>query len=202
MITKEIELFKEISKGIEFSCQKCGSCCRGFQEGEVYLYMDDIKRLAAHLNLKGLEGLGKFVKLYIKIIPQSFYWKEPGKSRGKTYKFKTLGFKFTGSDEHCHFLKENKCSVHEKRPFQCRCFPWWQMLVSKKSKNNFDDYAKKCKGLGLLKGKFHSAKTILKWAKKEYEIERDYFLEMKKYNFDISKIYPFIPKELLENNEN
>lgn len=198
MTTKEIELFKEISEGVEFSCHMCGACCRGFEEGEVYLYKEDILKLAKHLGLKGKVGLEKFAKKYIKIIPQSFFWKEPNEKRGKTYKFKTLGFKFTGKDEHCHFLKNNKCTVHEVRPFQCQCFPWWEMLVSKKNKSNFDDYAKKCPGLEHLKGKFYSAEIILNWAKREYEIEKRYFLEMKKFNFDISKIYSFLPKDMLE----
>ncbi|MFX1287925.1 MAG: hypothetical protein ACFFFY_05115 [Promethearchaeota archaeon] len=32
---------------------------------------------------------------------------------GKTYRVKSLGFKFTGDDEHCQFLKENVCNIHE-----------------------------------------------------------------------------------------
>ncbi len=176
----------------------CGACCRGFEEGEVYLYHDDILRLTKHLGLKGQAGLKKFAKKYIKIIPQSFFWKESNNNKGKTYKFKTLGFKFTGKDEHCHFLKNNKCTVHKARPFQCQCFPWWEMLISKKNKSNFEDYSKKCMGLERLKGKFYSAETILKWAHKEYEIEKQYFLEMKKHEFDISKVYPFLPKEMVD----
>ncbi|MFX1275816.1 MAG: YkgJ family cysteine cluster protein [Promethearchaeota archaeon] len=199
MSIKKIELFKELQNGVEFSCQMCGSCCRGFDEGEVYLYLDDIKRLAKHLNLNGDSGLKTFIRRYVKIINESFFWKEPGASRGRTYKYKTLGFKFTGDDEHCHFLKDNKCSVHKYRPFQCTCFPWWQLLVLKKNKNNFDDYAKKCEGLRLLKGKFFSAEEIRKWVEEEYEIEKRYFLKMKENDFDISKVYPFIPKEMLEN---
>ena len=173
----------------------CGSCCRGLNEGEVYLYKDDILRLTNFLNLKDKNGLREFVKRYLKIIDTSFYWKEPNAQRGKTYTFKTLGFKFTGVDEHCHFLRGNTCSVHKHRPFQCRCFPFWQMMVS--SSKNFIDYTKKCKGLQISKGKFYSKREILVWAKEEYKIERNYFLEMKKNDFDILKVYPFLPKEML-----
>ncbi|MBY9015953.1 MAG: YkgJ family cysteine cluster protein [Candidatus Lokiarchaeota archaeon] len=116
MTSSDIKLSKTLENGIEFSCQMCGDCCRGLEEGEVYLYQDDIVRLTQSLNITRKSELKKFAKKYFKIIDDTFFWKEPGEERGKTYKFKTLGFKFTGDDEHCHFLKDNICSVHEKRP--------------------------------------------------------------------------------------
>ncbi|MFX1571380.1 MAG: YkgJ family cysteine cluster protein [Promethearchaeota archaeon] len=195
MTSIEIKLSKKLENGIEFSCQMCGSCCRGLNEGEVYLYKEDIIRLANFLDLKDKKGLRQFALKYLKIIETSFYWKEPKAERGKIYRFKTLGFKFTGDDEHCQFLVNNSCSVHKYRPFQCRCFPFWQMMVS--SRRTFIDYTKKCKGLQISKGRFYSKKEILSWAKAEYEIERKFFLEMKKYNFDLSKVYPFLPKEMV-----
>ncbi|MFX1502992.1 MAG: YkgJ family cysteine cluster protein, partial [Promethearchaeota archaeon] len=176
MTSVEIKISKNLENGIEFSCQMCGKCCRGFNEGEVYLYKDDIFRLVKFLKIKGNTGLKKFAEKYLKVVDDSFFWKEPGAQRGKTYRYKTLGYKFTGEDEHCHFLINNKCSVHKARPFQCRSFPFWQMMVS--SRKNFEDYTKKCKGLQTLKGKFYTKEEILNWAKKEYEIEKKYFLEM------------------------
>ncbi|MFW9999341.1 MAG: YkgJ family cysteine cluster protein [Candidatus Hodarchaeota archaeon] len=196
MTSTEIKISRTLENGIEFSCQMCGKCCTGFNEGEVYLYKEDIIRLANFINLKGKSGLREFAKKYLKIINDSFSWKEPDAERAKTYRFKTLGFKFTGEDERCHFLKENKCTVHIARPFQCRSFPFWQMMVS--SKKNFENYTKKCKGLQVLTGKFYPKEEILDWAKKEYEIEKKYFLQMKKHKFNIMKVYPFIPKEMLQ----
>jgi Fe-S-cluster containining protein len=196
LTSTEIKISKSLENGIEFSCQMCGKCCTGLNEGEVYLYQEDIFRLAEHLNVKGNDELQDFAEKYLKIVDDSFFWKEPGAQRGKTYRYKSLGFKFTGEDEHCHFLKNNKCTVHNARPFQCRSFPFWQMMVS--SKKNFDKYTKKCMGLQLLKGKFYPKKEILKWAKNEYEIEKIYFFEMKKHNFDIQKVYPFLSKKMLQ----
>ena len=195
MTSPEIRISKNLEEGIEFSCQMCGDCCRGFNEGEVYLYEGDILRLAKYLHMTGIEGLRNFARKYVKVIKDSFFWKEPGAQLGKTYKYKTLGFAFTGEDEHCHFLKENMCTVHEARPFQCRSFPFWKMMVS--SLRNFQDYTKKCKGLQLLKGKYYSKEEILNWAKAEYEMEKKYFLELKAKNFDILKVYPYLPKEKL-----
>jgi len=196
LTSTEIKISKNLENGIKFACQMCGDCCRGFKEGEVYLYKDDILRLAKFLNITGMKGLRNFAKKYVKVINDSFFWKDPDAQRGKTYKFKTLGFRFTGEDEHCHFLKGNKCSVHEMRPFQCKSFPFWQMMVS--NRKNFERYTKKCKGLQVLKGKYYSREEILNWAKDEYEIEKNYFLEMQKHNFDILKVYPFLPKEMLQ----
>ncbi|MFX1355338.1 MAG: YkgJ family cysteine cluster protein [Promethearchaeota archaeon] len=196
MTSTEIKISKFLEKGIEFSCQMCGDCCRGLKEGEVYLFKADIIRLAHHLNLKGDQGYRSFIKKYLKIIEDSFFWRAPNMKRGKTYKFKTLAFKFTGKDEHCHFLIDNVCSVHEARPFQCRCFPFWKMMVT--NKKNLLDYSKKCKGLRLLKGRFYTKEEILDWARKEYKIEKEYFLEIKKHNFNILGVYPFLTQEIIE----
>ncbi|MFX1455038.1 MAG: YkgJ family cysteine cluster protein [Promethearchaeota archaeon] len=200
MTSEEIKISKSLEKGIEFSCQMCGDCCRGFNEGEVYLYIEDILRLAKFLKMDDEKGLKKFTKEYIKVIDDSFYWKEPGDTRGKTYKFKTLGFAFTGDDEHCHFLdKNNRCTVHKYRPFQCRCFPFWNIMVT--SRKNVIEYSKKCPGLKASlkgKGKYYNPQEIRKWAKAEYEMEKNYFLKMKKNDFNILKVYPFLPKEKLQ----
>ena len=191
-----IKISKNLENGIEFSCKMCGECCRGFNEGEVYIYKEDILRLANFLNIKMKNELNKFAKTYLKVIEGTFYWKKPNSTRGKTYRFKTLGLKFIGKDEHCHFLIDNKCSVHQARPFQCKCFPFWQLMVS--SRKNFINYTKKCPGLQNSKGRYYSKEEILDWAKREYEIEKNYFLEMKKHNFDIFKVYPFLSEEMVK----
>ena len=194
-----IQLAKKFENGVYFTCEMCGACCRGFKEGEVYLYQDDIKKLAKHLNIKGNSELRKFANKYLKIVNDSFFWKELGAVREKTYRYKSLGFRFTGDDEHCHFLKDDKCTVHEARPFQCRAFPiGWNMLVN--SVKNFTDYSKKCPALQKSlenKGQFYSKEEILKWATKEYEIEKKYFLKMKKNDFNILKVYSFLPKDMV-----
>ena len=196
MTSTEIKLSKSLENGIEFSCQMCGSCCRGFDEGEVYLYQDDIARLTRAFHITKKSELRKFAKKYLKVTNDSFFWKEPEAARGKTYRYKSLGFKFIDNDEHCQFLKDTICSIHEARPFQCQCFPFWQMLVS--NRKNFINYSKKCPGLTALKGRYYSKEEILDWANREYEMEKKYFLEMKKHNFNILKVYPFLPKEMLK----
>ncbi len=199
MPTKEISLSKSLDKGVRFSCKMCGGCCTGLTEGEVYLYLDDIKRLAEHLGLKGRDGLRAFTKKYVKIVNDSFWWIEPNAEKGKWYRFKTLGFKFVGEDAHCQLMDEKKCGVHEARPFQCRSFPFWQMMVT--SPKAINEYSKKCPGLKDLNGKdskFYSKDEIYEWAKHEQEIEEDFFLKMKRNKFDIFKVYKFLPTDIEE----
>ncbi len=182
--------------GVNFSCQMCGDCCRGFDEGEVFLYRNDIYRLAKFLNLTGNNGLRKFAKRYLKVIENTFFWKEDNAERGKTFRFNTLAFSFTGEDEHCHFLVNSRCTVHQARPFQCRCFPFWKMMVS--SRKNVINYSKKCKGLRLLQGHYYSRREILSWANEEYRIEKEYFIEMRKNDFNILKVYPFLTEDMID----
>ncbi len=118
------KLVKRFENGCWFSCQMCGRCCKGLKEGDVFLYRDDIIRLKNFLNKTKKISLKEFAQKYLKIIDDSFYWKELGAERGKNYKFKSLGFKFIGDDEHCEFLNDkNECNVHNARPFQCIAFP-------------------------------------------------------------------------------
>jgi Fe-S-cluster containining protein len=182
--------------GVNFSCQMCGDCCRGSDEGEVFLYREDVYRLAKFLNLTGNKGLRKFAKKYLKVIENTFFWKEPNAEKGKTFRFNTLAFSFTGKDEHCHFLIDNRCTVHQARPFQCRCFPFWKIMVS--SRKNVINYSKKCKGLRLLQGHYYSRREIISWANEEYRIEKEYFLEMRKIDFDILKVYPFLTADMID----
>jgi hypothetical protein len=72
------------------------------------------------------------------------------------------------------------------------------MMVT--SRKNVIEYSKKCPGLKASlkgKGKYYNPQEIQKWAKAEYDIEKKYFLKMKANNFDILKVYPFLPREKL-----
>ena len=69
------------------------------------------------------------------------------------------------------------------------------MLVS--SRKNFVNYAKKCPGLNTLKGKHYSKEKILDWANREYEMEKNYFFELRRNDFNIFKVYPFLSKDMI-----
>ena len=199
MPTKPIKISSTLEEGARFSCKMCGDCCRGFNDGDVFLYGEDITKLASFLGFDGNSGLRKFSKKYLKIIQTTFYWRKEGAKRGKNYSIGCIGFQFQGEDEHCAFLSsENACTVHEARPLQCRSFPWWQKMV--RSRNQIWKYARKCPGLKDLNSsdaKFYSREEIRSWAKREQEAELKHFLKLKENDFDIFRAYPFLSKDLL-----
>ena len=89
-------------EGVRFACQGSGKCCvsRGAY-GFVYLTLEDRRRLAAHLGMPT--------------------WQFPRQHCAKTDGLFHL--KETGPE--CRFLRENRCSVYEGRPTQCRTWPFW-----------------------------------------------------------------------------
>lgn len=98
-----------IVEGREFKCTQCGKCCRW--PGFVFLTEKDVVRLANRLtngdvrafrsDYTSLEGPRKLVKSLVLID-------KPGDAVG----------------EHaCIFLENNKCSVYEDRPQQCKDYP-------------------------------------------------------------------------------
>lgn len=206
MTSTNINLTKFFKDGIHFACQKCGQCCRGFNSGEVFLYKEDIIRLVNFMNQELDQDitLTSFCEKYVKLIGTSFYWKPKGASRGRNYSFKTLGFRFVGEDEHCPLLsEENLCTVHKARPFQCRAYPiGWNMLIT--SVRNFRKYTRECPGLEKSlknEGNYYTSEEITQWAHREYKIEKNFFLKMKEHDFDIFKVFPFLPKDLCKNSK-
>jgi hypothetical protein len=88
------ELNEKFEKQID--CTSCGNCCRSLM---INLEAGDSKRLSDHLQLK--ENV--FVEKYVECS-----------SSGEMQIMNTIP---------CHFLSENKCTVYEARPTECREFP-------------------------------------------------------------------------------
>ncbi len=108
--------------GLRFKCTGCGKCCTG-SPGYVFLALSDLDRLAQHFSL----------------TPKAFAAKY-------TYRVdeKISLIDRPGSD-HCVFLVDNKCSVYEARPSQCRTFPWWLYFL--RDANSWKDAAERCEGI-------------------------------------------------------
>ena len=64
-------------------------------------------------------------------------------------------------------MKDNKCTVYQSRPIQCRTWPFWPENMNTKTWNN--NIAKNCPGVG--KGKVITKKEILKQVQIDYENE-------------------------------
>jgi Fe-S-cluster containining protein len=87
-------LNEEVTSRID--CTQCGNCCRSFMIG---LENDDIQRLSKHLDMTEASFEEKYVER---------------SGQDKTKIFNAIP---------CHFLHENKCTVYEARPLDCREFP-------------------------------------------------------------------------------
>jgi Fe-S-cluster containining protein len=94
--------------GLRFSCQRCSACCR-FEPGYVFLSHVDCKLLAESLKME----YTAFVETFCRWIPA------PG---GEQLSLKEK------SNFDCVFWDGN-CGVYEKRPLQCRTYPFWDSVV-------------------------------------------------------------------------
>ena len=122
-------------EGLRFQCQGSGKCCvsRG-QYGYVYLDKEDRKKMATFLKVSEAE----FIKTYCQVTEGYYHL--------RTYPKKT----------ECLFLQENKCSVYEARPTQCRTWPFWPEVLNAKSWKK--EVAQFCPGVD--KGRLYSKKEI------------------------------------------
>jgi uncharacterized protein len=92
------EMVQELNTKIspQIDCTQCGNCCRSLM---INVAKNDAERLARHLN----------------ISPENFYKKYiETSSHGNLSVMNKIP---------CHFLHENKCTVYETRPNECREFP-------------------------------------------------------------------------------
>ncbi len=124
--------------GLCFECQGSGKCCssRG-EHGYVYLTLKERKILSDHFSL----SLVEFDNKYCQLTDELYHLKN----------------KANNCD--CIFLKNKKCSIYDKRPFQCRTWPFWPENLSSK-KNWVVDVEQFCPGAN--KGKKHDAAAIQK----------------------------------------
>jgi hypothetical protein len=95
-------------QGLRFECRGDGKCClsRG-KYGYVYLSFSDRRRLAAHFKMTTTEFTARYAK------------KEDG----------LYELIYHGTD--CPFFSDNRCSVYDARPWQCRTWPFWPENMNK-----------------------------------------------------------------------
>ncbi len=119
--------------GLCFEYQGSGNCCRS--RGEYcYVWLDqrDRERLAARLGL----SLEQFTRDYCDRTDEHFHLKEVAHD--------------------CRFLQNNRCTVYEARPTQCRTWPFWPSLMNRARWQQ--DVMTTCPGAG--KGRRYSAEEI------------------------------------------
>lgn len=119
---------KWYEKGLNFKCTECGKCCTGCP-GYIWVNHDEILTIANHLKLPLEEFSKRYLrKIYIDGEPRFSLQEHP-----KTYA--------------CAFLSNNKCTIYENRPVQCRTYPWWPKNL--RSKQDWENAAKWCEGISL-----------------------------------------------------
>jgi len=124
-MSKALKLYEEepwYSEGLSFQCTECGQCCTG-SPGYVWINEEEIALLAKHFKIT----TEKFIHTYVRQVDKRFSLKEHSENYD------------------CIFLKDNKCSVYQLRPIQCRTFPWWPRHL--KSKKDWEEAANYCEGI-------------------------------------------------------
>ncbi len=124
-------------QGLYFKCTGCGSCCGG-SPGYVFLTESDEIRLAQSLSLSVEEFQKKYTRLFM----------------GR----RSLIEKKEQYD--CIFLENQKCSVYESRPKQCRTYPFWSGIME--NPENWEDEKRYCEGIESKDAVFFSEESIKK----------------------------------------
>lgn len=126
-----------MAEGMRFECQPgCTECCR--QQGFVYLAEADLPRAA------------KFLGMTVAAFERKYVYRTRNRMRLRVPR-----------DAHCHFLLNDRCSIHPAKPTQCRIFPFWPELVD--SRRQWLKTARYCPGIG--KGPLVQIETVREQAR-------------------------------------
>lgn len=104
------------------ACSNCpGNCCIG-EHGYIWITVDEIEKLAAHLKLSVKDVMDKYIIKY-------------------GYRFSLTEYKIDDKNYACIFfdLEKKQCSIYEARPSQCRTFPFWEHF-----KDNIEELKEEC----------------------------------------------------------
>jgi Fe-S-cluster containining protein len=118
--------------GIQFECQRCGTCCTG-EPGIIYISESEISTIAEYLEME----VSSFRKKYL-------------------YSFRG-GYSILETKEGACLFYKNGCRVYPVRPSQCKTYPFWYRHL--RSKQRWQAVQKECPGIG--KGRCRSKEEIL-----------------------------------------
>jgi Fe-S-cluster containining protein len=111
----------------EFKCLKCGKCC--FGDGLAFLYPEDVINMANGLSI----SLQETVDLYCDYVLIEV---EEDNNNFSFIPYLVL----KKENNHCIFLKNDVCQIHQFKPFQCKNTPFveefftdiaWQKTIRK-----------------------------------------------------------------------
>lgn len=108
---------------IRFECQSaCADCCK-LSGGHVFLNEDEAQAISVFLQISEDEFLRRFTRIWNDRLCL-----------------------VDNPDDHCIFLKSNRCSIYSVRPWQCRVYPFWEENL--KSVERWKIISKECPGIG------------------------------------------------------
>ena len=97
-----------IISDVGFHCDCCARCCTRKFNGHVLLLDEDVMRIRS-CEPEALEP-----------VPVFDFCDQQGTFYASGYTIRTQG----DPEGSCHFLKERKCRMYEKRPAVCRVYPY------------------------------------------------------------------------------
>jgi Fe-S-cluster containining protein len=104
---------------IEFTCAKCGDCCR--VDGYVYLKWGEAEKIAEYLAVPAAEFKKKYTRFLF-----------------------LFGRVIETDADGCVFLTDGRCIIYPARPSQCVTFPYWNHIM--KDKKEWDHISTYCRG--------------------------------------------------------
>jgi uncharacterized protein len=189
-------------RGLYFQCTSCGNCCNDLTDGVIVMYAGDIEALASFFGESKKEIAQKYLK--IRSVEYNFTQHPVAKHKKPLY-LDTLTLKFIGS-ENCIFFEitngNNVCKIYPARPLQCKNYPLLSFVLS--SNEQLASVLSDCPGISIeselnddndnkmKRNKKYSPTELLSIAHEEHDLEYNYYLHLKKLNFDIRKVYDFL----------
>ena len=187
-----MKLVPSVESGVYFKCTACGKCCTGEQEGYIFVYESDIRKMSEALNLT----LNAFAKKYLKIIDYNFdIWDHHLEKKKSDKIMPTLVLDF-GHNQDCVFLKKENgkylCEIYPARPLQCKLFPFWSWNMV--TEEGYFQTREDCDGFDCenIPENSYPPEKIIEMIKQERKLEYDYYKIMKKHQFNIYEVYPFL----------
>lgn len=121
-------------EGLKFECTRCGDCCAG-TPGYVWVDLDEIRRLASHLEIT----IELFGQTYLRRVEDRISLVEK-------------------AGDACVFWdSEAGCTVYDARPQQCRTWPFWSENL--KDPKAWEATRQVCPGAG--QGQIYSLGSIV-----------------------------------------
>jgi len=157
-------------ESFQFECTACGKCCQW--GGWVCLYPNDVTRMAKHLKMSTQEVVDKYTT-HICIEYQS-------SDESIVVPYLSLNTE----DDHCIFLKDKLCSIHEAKPVHCSASPLLaEFLLDDEGWQKFEEL---CPGMGT--GPIITRPEIDKSLEEQATRDMDYEEQLADHDWDLGDL--------------